>query len=58
VRFQHDLKVTIQDLGWKSGGRYRKLQDDIASTAFWYQLGPHASYPPLPSRDELETGQP
>ena len=58
VRFQKDLKVTIQDLGWKSGRRYLKLRDDIASVAFWYQLGPHTAYPPLPSRDELETGQP
>ncbi len=58
VRFQHDLKVTIQALGWKSGRRYLKLQDDIASVAFWYQQGPHAPYPPLPSRDALETGQP
>jgi len=46
--------VTIQDLGWESGGRYLPLQDDLASVAFWYQTGPHAKYPPLPSRDELE----
>jgi len=54
VRFRSDLKVTIQDLGWQSGGRYLPLQDDIASVAFWYQTGSHAQYPPLPSRDELE----
>lgn len=58
VRFRSDLRVTIQDLGWKSGGRYRKLQDDIASVAYWYQTEPHTPFPPLPSRDELETGQP
>jgi hypothetical protein len=54
IRFNHDLKVTIQALGWQSGGRYLKLQDDIASVAFWYQTEPHQPYPPLPSRDELE----
>jgi hypothetical protein len=54
VRFQHDLRVTIQSLGWQSGGRYLQQQDDIASVAFWYQKGPHKKFPPLPSRDELE----
>jgi hypothetical protein len=54
VRFNHDLKVTIQSLGWQSGGRYLKQQDDIASVAFWYQTEPHKPFPPLPSRDELE----
>lgn len=31
-----------------------KLQDDIASVAFWYQAEPHQKFPPLPDRDELE----
>ncbi len=53
VRFQDDLKVTIQDLGWQSGGRYLPLQDDIASTAFWYQTEPHAPFPVLPDSDHL-----
>ncbi|NUP90891.1 MAG: DUF2961 domain-containing protein [Candidatus Sumerlaeia bacterium] len=54
VRFEQDLKVTIQALGWRSGGRYLPLQDDIASTALWYQAEPHAPFPPLPGRDALE----
>lgn len=54
VRFQKDLKVTIQALGWQSGGRYLQLQDDIASVAFWYQTEPHKPFPPLPGNDELE----
>jgi hypothetical protein len=54
VRFEEDLRVTMQALGWRSGGRYLPLQDDIASVAFWYQTEPHAPFPPLPSRDELE----
>ena len=54
IRFQEDLAVTIQALGWRSGGRYLPAQDDIASVAFWYQAGPHAPFPALPSRDQLE----
>jgi hypothetical protein len=54
IRFHKDLRVTIQALGWRSGGRYLPLQDDIASTAFWYQLEPHAPFPTLPDRDGLE----
>jgi len=54
VRFERDLRVTIQALGWRSGGRYLSLQDDIASTAYWYQAEPHAPFPALPDRDYLE----
>ena len=54
IRFDSDLKVTIQALGWRSGGRYLPLQDDIASTAFWYQTEPHATFPKLPDKDTLE----
>jgi len=54
VRFEKDLKVTIQALGWRSGGRYLPLQDDIASTVFWYQSLPTAPFPKLPGRDFLE----
>jgi hypothetical protein len=54
VRFERDLRITIQALGWRSGGRYLPLTDDIASVAYWYQAEPHAPFPPLPSKDELE----
>jgi len=54
IRFEQDLKVTIQALGWRDGGRYLPLQDDIASVAYWYQTEPHAAFPKLPSKDELE----
>ena len=54
IRFDKNLKVTIQALGWRSGGRYLPLKDDIASTAFWYQTEPHAPFPKLPGKDELE----
>jgi hypothetical protein len=54
IRFEKSLKVTIQALGWRHDGRYMPLQDDIASTVFWYQTGPTNPFPKLPSRDELE----
>jgi len=54
VRFDSDLRVTIQALGWRADGRYLPLQDDIASVAFWYQTEPHAAFPKLPDRDALE----
>ncbi|MBN1640615.1 MAG: DUF2961 domain-containing protein [Anaerolineae bacterium] len=54
IRFQRDLRVTIQALGWRSGGRYLPLQDDIASVAFWYQALPTGPFPALPDRDGLE----
>jgi len=54
VRFEKDLRVTMQALGWKpTGGLYLPLQDDISSVAFWYQTEPHAPFPELPDKDEL-----
>jgi hypothetical protein len=54
VRFKKDLRVTIQALGWRSGGRYLPLQDDIASVAYWYQTLPGKPFPGLPEKDHLE----
>ena len=54
IRFKKELKVNIQALGWRSGGRYLPAQDDIASVAFWYQTLPFAKFPNLPDRDYLE----
>jgi hypothetical protein len=54
VRFEKNLRVTIQALGWRSGGRFLPLQDDIASVAFWYQTLPTAPFPTLPEKDALE----
>ncbi|NLX98500.1 MAG: DUF2961 domain-containing protein [Rhodopirellula sp.] len=55
IRFEQELKVTIQALGWRQDvkGRYLPLEDDIASVAYWYQTEPHAKYPALPSPEEL-----
>lgn len=54
VRFESRLKVTIQALGWREGGRYLPRQDDIASVAYWYQTLPTVPFAPLPDRDYLE----
>ncbi|HLT80341.1 MAG TPA: glycoside hydrolase family 172 protein [Cyclobacteriaceae bacterium] len=53
IRFEKDLKVTIQDLGWRQGG-YLAQQSDIITVAFWYQREPHARFPKLPDRKALE----
>lgn len=54
IRFETDLRVTIQALRWREGGRYLPLQDDISSVAFWYQDLPCAPFPKLPDKDYLE----
>jgi hypothetical protein len=36
VSFDSSLRVTIQDLGWRSDGRYLPRSDDIATVAYWY----------------------
>ena len=54
VRFEQDIRVTIQALGWRSGGRYLPMQDDISSVAYWYQTLPTAPFPALPDKDGLE----
>lgn len=54
IRFEENLRVTIQALGWRSGGRYFPLQDDISGVAFWYQNLPTAPFPDLPDNDFLE----
>lgn len=58
IRFESDLKVTIQALGWRNSdigpSRFLPLQDDISSVAYWYQSEPHAPFEALPGRDYLE----
>jgi hypothetical protein len=51
VRFGKDLKVTMQAIGWQTGGRYLLEDDDISSVAFWYQKEPHRRFPALPKLD-------
>lgn len=54
IRFKKDLRITIQDLGWRHGGRYLPQKSDISSVAYWYQTEPHARFPKLPGWEELE----
>jgi len=56
IRFEENLRVTIQALGWRTDAerRYLPLQDDIASVAYWYQTLPTAPFPTLAERDYLE----
>lgn len=54
IRFDKDLRVTIQDLGWRSGGRYLPQQSDISSVVYWYQSEPHNPFPGLPKKNDLE----
>ena len=58
VRFKQECRITLQARGWRMSlngkPRYLALQDDIASTAFWYQVEPHAPFPPLPNFESLE----
>jgi len=54
IRFEKNLRVTLQDLGWRHDGRYLNLQDNISSVVYWYQTEPHNPFPKLPSKDELE----
>jgi len=54
IRFETDLKITIQDLGWRQGSRYLKQKSDISSVCFWYQADPHAGFPKLPGWQQLE----
>ncbi len=49
IRFDKELRVTIQALGWQSGGRYLQLEDELSSVVYWYQQEPHAAYPTLPA---------
>ena len=54
IYFETDIKVTIQALGWRNGGRYLPLQDDISSVSFWYQDSVCKNFPKFPTADELE----
>ena len=52
IRFNEDLRVTIQELGWWPNGKFQPLTDDICSTAYWYQAEPHAAFPAMPPPHE------
>ena len=51
VFFDRDLKVTVQQIGVGYGGLFER-QDDVCSTAYWYQCEPHTAFPKLPGVKE------
>ncbi len=53
IRFESDLRITIQSLGWQGEEGYLALEDDLASVAYWYQLEPHNPFPVLPTPEQL-----
>lgn len=53
IRFESDLKITIQALGWGYNGRWLPMQDDVASVAYWYQTLPAPTLQPIPDREFL-----
>lgn len=54
IRFESDLRVTVQGLGWRANKKYLPLRDDIASSAWWYQRDPNGLPAPALTADELE----
>ena len=54
VAFKSDIRVDIQALGWSVDGRYRCLNDDVSSVAYWYQVLPTVRFPQLGTNEELE----
>lgn len=54
VRFERDLRVTMQAIGWRSEGRFYPGQHDMCSVAYWYQTLPAGAFSALPGRNELE----
>ena len=54
IHFTDTVRVDIQALGWRSGGRYLPRHDDIASTAFFYLDAPGGCAPGTPTLDGLE----
>ncbi len=54
IYFSEDIRITIQALGWRSGGRYLPLQDDISSVAYFYLDRCSDISGTLPDRDGLE----
>jgi len=47
IHFQSSLRVTLQQIGAWDFGLFER-QDDISTTAYWYQTMPSASFPALP----------
>ena len=46
VVFKRSIRVTIER------GHANRRDDEVSSTAFWYQAEPHKPFPPLPAADD------
>lgn len=40
IGFRESIRVSVQALGWGTDRRYAIRSDEVASTAFWYQMHP------------------
>ena len=57
VRFETDLRVASQAIGWRTKNDRRRslpLQDDIASVAYWRRTLQAEAFSALPNSDFLE----
>ncbi len=57
VRFRKDLRVSIQNIGYRTGGLFER-SDDMCSTAYWYQTEPHKPFPGLPNVESRRPREP
>jgi hypothetical protein len=48
IRFTSSIRVTIEH------GHANRRSDDYASTAYWYQVEPHAAFPAMPPPAERQ----
>ena len=58
IRFENELKVTVQDLGWTSDDdgvwkEFLQREDDMMSVSYWYQTLPTNPFPKLISHKDL-----
>ena len=51
IYFDERLRVTVQQIGTWDHGLFER-QDDIATTAYWYQTLPHQPFPRLPDAQQ------
>lgn len=49
IRFEENIRVTMQQIGSWHRGLFER-QDDVATTAYWYQTLPTVQFPPFPER--------
>jgi len=54
ITFRTGLSVEVQALGWRPGGRYRQLTDDISSVAWFYLDRTSTDRPVFPPVVDLE----